>query len=504
MVSPLNAFPLAHRRFELLTLGEELLIGLTPNSHLTFIGAQLSRRGISLQRHVTVNDEADAIAQQFADSWAKADVVITTGGLGPTCDDRTREALATVLGQKLIFDPEIEKMIIDRFARLGRKVTENNLKQAYRFERCEVLSNANGTAPGLWVEQDRKILCMLPGPPNELHPLLLDQVIPRLAARGYLLEREAYVQVRTMGIGESMLETKLQPVFDRRGEALTVAFCAHQSQVDCRLSSPNDTIKLAQLEEIARECASLLGEDFLCFGHDSLAKVTAELLRSQEKMLAIAETATGGLLANSFNEIAGARKIFAGGCVCCSNESIMELLDVPECLLAQHGAVSAENAVAMATGAAERLGADFALAVTGYCGPCTGTAEHPIGTIFLALYSPHGVWSKKLCYPGPRATVKVRAVNAALDWLRRELLRSHRAVSVQERQLGPEYGWRGAGLDVEGGGIGMGRRGPMGPLGPMGPRKGVARAGVGPKRVLVGVARAGGHAGRIRRDLRNT
>lgn len=438
MVSPVSASPASHKRFELLTLGDELLLGLTANSHLTFIGAQLSRRGVALQRNVTVTDAATAIAKQFAESWSQSDVVITTGGLGPTCDDRTREAVAEVLGQKLIFDPAVEKTIAERFVRLGRKMTANNLKQAYRPEHSEVLPNANGTAPGLWVEQNGKVLCMLPGPPNELHPMLLEQVLPRLAALGFLSEREAYVQLRTVGIGESMLETKLQSIFDRAGEGLSVAFCAHQAQVDFRLSSPSGQLSMAQLEEIAQECAAHLGEDFLCFGHDSLAKVTADLLRTQEKMVAVAETATGGLLANCFTEFAGATKFFAGGCVCCSNESIMQLLDVPECLLAQHGTVSAENAVAMATGAAERLGADYALAVTGYCGPCGGPAENPVGTIYLALFSPHGVWSKKLSYPGPRTTVKVRSVNSALDWLRRELVRSHRAVPIEERQLGPQ------------------------------------------------------------------
>ncbi len=437
MVSPLPTTS-PHKRFELLTLGDELLIGLTANTHLTFIGAQLGRRGVALQRNVTVTDDADAIVHEFANSWARADVVITTGGLGPTCDDRTREAIANVLGQRLVFDPDVEKAIVERFSRLGRKITENNLKQAYRPENAVVLPNANGTAPGLWIEQKGKVLCMLPGPPNELNPMLVDQVLPKLARLGYLLEREAYVQIRTAGIGESMLETKLQPIFDRVGEGLSVAFCAHQGQVDCRLSSPTDHFKLADLEDFAATCAQALGEDFLCFGHDSLAKVTADLLRSQEKMLAVAETVTGGLLANCFTEIAGASKVFAGGVVCCSNEAIMELLDVPECLLAQHGCVSAENAVAMATGASERLGADYGLAVTGYGAPCAGTAENPVGTIYLSLYSPHGVWSKKLSYPGPRATVKVRAVNAALDWLRRELLRGHRPVSIKERQLGPQ------------------------------------------------------------------
>jgi nicotinamide-nucleotide amidase len=265
---------------------------------------------------------------------------------------------------------------------------------------------------------------MLPGPPNELQPMFIEQVIPRLVRLGLLMDREAYVQIRTAGIGESALETRLQPIFDRMGDALSVAFCAHQGQVDCRLSSPGGKLSFAELDSLAAECANLLGEDFMCFGSDTLARVCAELLRTQEKKLAVAETATGGRLANAFTDICGATKFFAGGCVCYSNESKMQLLDVPEDILIQHGAVSAENAVAMAVGVAERLGADYGVAITGYAGPCGGTNENPVGTIYVALYSPNGAWSKKLCYPGPRTTVKVRAVNAALDWLRRELLRT--------------------------------------------------------------------------------
>jgi nicotinamide-nucleotide amidase len=416
--------PVAQVRYELLTLGDELLLGLTPNGHLSFIGAELGRRGVGLRRNVTVTDDEDAIARQFRESWASSDVVITTGGLGPTCDDRTREAVAGVLGQKLVFDPAIEKTIGEIFARLGRAMTQNNLKQAWKFERGAVLPNANGTAPGLWVEQDGKVLCMLPGPPNELQPMFTEQVIPRLARLGLLLDREAYVQIRTAGVGESMLETRLQPVFERSRSGLSVAFCAHAGYVDCRLSSPDDRLGPTELYVVAAECARMLGEDFVGYGYDSLAKVCGDLLRSQEKTLAVAEAATGGLLANSFADVCGAMKFFAGGCICCANDSKMQLLDVPECLLQQHGGVSAECAVAMATGAAEKLGADYALAVTGFAGPCGGTKENPVGTMYLALHAPHGAWSRKLSYPGPRCTVKERAVNAALDWLRRELIRA--------------------------------------------------------------------------------
>lgn len=428
--APVARKPVSQVRYELLTLGDELLLGLTANSHLSFIGAELGRRGAMLQRNVTITDEAAAISRQLLESWALADVVITTGGLGPTCDDRTREAVAEALGLRLVFDPAIEKAITDRFAMLGRKPTANNLKQAYRFNEGEVLANPNGTAPGLWIEKDGRILCMLPGPPNELHPMFVDQVLPRLAGLGLLLDREAYVQLRTANVGESALETKLQPLFDAAGDSLSVAFCAHSGHVDCRLSSPDGRLDRARLEAIAAGCADLLGEDFVCYGNDSLAKICADMLRGRERRLAVAEAGTGGLLANAFTDICGVSKFFAGACICTTNEAKMQLLDIPECILQQHGAVSAEAAVAMATGAAERLGADYAVATTGFSGPCGGPNENPVGTVFVALHAPHGVWSKKLSYPGPRTTVRRRVVNAALDWLRRELIHERSRVGT--------------------------------------------------------------------------
>ncbi len=409
---------------ELITLGDELLLGLTANGHLTFIGQEIGKRGGRLLRNVTIGDDATAIAAQFAESWARAQVVITTGGLGPTCDDRTREEVAKALGQQLVFDETIEAAIRERFRHFARRMTDNNLKQAYRFRDGEVLPNANGTAPGLWYEADGKVLVMLPGPPNELQPMFTEQVVPRLTERGLLTEGEAYVQIRTAGVGESALEAKLQPIFDAHPGELEIAFCAHQGQVDCRLSAARSDVTRAQLEAVAEECAAVLGDDFMGFGHDSLAKICADLLRAQDATLAVAETATGGMLASSFTDLSGATKFFAGGSVCYSNESKMQLLDVPEEILMQHGAVSAENAIAMAAGAAEKLGAHYGLAITGFAGPCGGTNENPVGTMFIALYTQEGVWSKRIRYPGPRQAVKRRAVNFALDWLRRELLRA--------------------------------------------------------------------------------
>ena len=414
-----------HPRIELLTLGDELLLGLTANSHLTWMGAELGRRGVLLQRNVTITDEADAIAAQFRESWARADIVITTGGLGPTCDDRTREALAGCLGQKLVFDSEIEAAIRARFAKYQRVPTPNNLKQAYKFEHGEVLPNANGTAPGLWVAQEGKLLIMLPGPPNELQPMFTDQVMPRLTALGLLAEGEAYLQMRTVGVGESSLETLFECTFSRN-PGLGIAYCAHQGQVDCRISSPDGRYSPEKLRSIADECATLLGDNLMCFGHDTIARVVADLLKAQGRTLAVAESSTGGLLANSFADLCGACKFFQGGIVSTSNEAKMLLLECPECLLKQHGAVSAECAVAMATGVAEQLGADYGLAVTGFSGPATGCGENPVGSVFIGLHAPGGDWSKQLSYPGPRATVKKRVLNDAIDWLRREVMKEAR------------------------------------------------------------------------------
>ncbi len=189
---------------------------------------------------MTITDEAAAIARQLRESLRVADVVILTGGLGPTCDDRTREAVADVLGLKLVFDPAIEKTIADRFVLFGRKMTPNNLKQAYRFDQGEVLPNANGTAPGLWVEKGRQVRL----PSARARRTSCSRCSPPRCCPGWrrsalLRSDEAYVQIRTAGVGESLLETKLQPIFERVGDSLSIAFCAHAGHVDCRLSSPD-------------------------------------------------------------------------------------------------------------------------------------------------------------------------------------------------------------------------------------------------------------------------
>ena len=407
--------------FELITLGDELLLGLTPNGHLTFIGNELRRHGVTLGRNVVIPDDADTIGRQFRESWARADVILTTGGLGPTCDDRTRETIAEVLGLNLVHDPAAEQAMVDRFKRLGKPVTANNFKQAYKPEGALVLENPYGTAPGLWLEKEGKILVMLPGPPNELQPMFLSTVLPKLRESGRLGEEEAYLQLKTAGVGESALETLLQPVFDTH-PGLEVAFCAHPGQVDCRLSaSDQGGISKTQLQEITEECRDLLGANFICFGHDSVEKIVSMRLKEMGQTLAVAESCTGGLLASTFTSQTGASKFFSGAIICYSNDCKVQTLGIPECVLKQHGAVSPEVAVALAAGVAEHLGADYGLSITGFAGSCCSKGDKKGGKVYIGLYAPEGVWSKEIRLVGAMATVKERAITAALDWLRRML-----------------------------------------------------------------------------------
>jgi nicotinamide-nucleotide amidase len=286
------------------------------------------------------------------------------------------------------------------------------------LEGGESLSNPHGTAPGIFYRKGRTTLVMLPGPILELHPMYENEVVPRLCSIGCACDGEAYVQVRTFGIGAVPLEKIVRPLI-MRGMDLT--FGTHTGIVDARITSGTSGACSQKLCEVAKSIRDAVGDDFVCTGHSCLASIVVEQLRSMEKTVALAESCTGGLLADSFTDIPGASKVFAGSAVCYSNDAKINILGISECLLAQHGAVSAECAEAMAVAVAEKFGTDYALSVTGFAGPSGGTEENPVGTVFIGYASPAGVWSKKVFMHGDRAQVKLRAVNTALDWMRRQV-----------------------------------------------------------------------------------
>lgn len=405
---------------EIINLGDELLIGIRENSHLAYLGDSLTRHGLEVACNLVIRDHPQDITNYFSESWKRSDIVITTGGLGPTRDDVTRETIAELLELPLEFQESVKEAIESRFRKMGRVMTDNNLKQCYLPRGASILENALGTAPGIFLEKLGKLLIMLPGPSQELVPMWENQVVPRLAQMGILKESDAYLQIRTYGLGESALESKLAPLIDPLKD-VRMSFCFHHGLVDVRLSPNNPDAGVDSIESLGGECRDLLGEDFVCFGHDSLSKVVFDEMRGLEKTLAVAESCTGGLLSDSFTNIPGASKIFAGGVVCYNNDAKIQMLDVPESILHQHGAVSAECAVAMVTGAAERFSSDYALSITGFAGPGGGTPENPVGTIYLGFFSQVGIWSGKLVFTGGRETIKQRAVNAALDWMRRTI-----------------------------------------------------------------------------------
>lgn len=405
---------------EVINFGDELLVGIRENSHLTYLGAELARYGLPIRRSRVITDEATEMCRAFLDAWAHSDIVITTGGLGPTADDMTRENIAEALAAELVFDPDIEACIEARFKVLGRTMAAHHRKQCYRFADGKVLHNERGTAPGLAYQRDGKTLIMLPGPAHELKPMFEKQAIPMLQALGALSEEEAYLQIRTCGAGESTVEEMMQPIVQAYPN-LTVAYCVHYGIVDVRFSSRDQKLSMERIQAIGQEARELLGEDFVCFGHCSLGQVIFHELRALDRTLAVAESCTGGLLCDAFTNMPGASKVFVGGVVCYANDVKVSKVGVPESIIEQHGAVSSECAVAMASGIAERLSSDYGLSVTGFAGPDGGNEKNPVGTIHIGYHSPIGDWCKTVRYTGGRLDVKARAVHAALDWMRRNL-----------------------------------------------------------------------------------
>ncbi len=410
-------------RVDVLNIGDELLLGLRQNGHLTYLGRELARHGGAIHRNVVLQDDAAEIKEKFLESWEASDVVITTGGLGPTVDDLSREVISEALGLKLEFVESVQVELEERFARLGRTLGANNLRQCYVPEGAEVLVNKHGTAPGILLVKGGKVLVMLPGPRSELEPMFEEQVLPRLQEEGMLSSEEQYLQLRTFGVPESMLETRLR-TFLKSYQGVKVAYCAHGGGVDVRFSAEEQSaLSIGEISQIGEQCMEYLGDDFVCFGKDSTEEIVLAFLRAQSRSLAVAESCTGGLLGSTFTDVPGASDVFQGGVVAYHQDVKIEHLEVPEIIIQQHGAVSAETAVAMATGIAEKFSADYGLSTTGYAGPGGGTLEDPVGTVYFGLHSPIGAWSHRVQISGDRNVVRERAVNISIDWLRRKLVK---------------------------------------------------------------------------------
>lgn len=416
---------------ELLTVGTELLLGFTVDTNAAVAGRALAAAGIRLTRRSTVGDDASAVREAVAAALDRAGTVIVTGGLGPTQDDLTREAVAALFGRALVSDPAIVAAMDERFARLGRgPMPEANRRQADVPYGATVLPNRWGTAPGLWIEDERgRLAVLLPGVPAEMRGLLEQEVIPRLAERQRHTDAQAHGgtgviisrQLRTTGISESALADKVGDAARFLGEHLTLAWLPSPEGTDLRLTAwglPADAAAAA-LAKAAAALRPLLGAHCYGEGDADLAALILGELERRKAHLAVAESCTGGLLGGRLTAIPGSSRVFLGGVVAYDNEVKLGLLAVSADTIAAHGSVSEEVVRQMASGVARTFGADVAVAVTGIAGPDGGTADKPVGTVWIGSLWGGQVRAFHYVFPGERDLVRRRAAQAALDVLRR-------------------------------------------------------------------------------------
>jgi len=416
---------------ELINTGSELMLGRVLNTHQQWLCRQLADLGYFVTRQVAVADTADDIEQAVREALGRADFIVTTGGLGPTSDDITRDRIAALLGRKLNEDPVIVAHVESFFAKRNRPMPASTRVQAMVPDGALVLHNAHGTAPGLALHvspnpfrTDGKAswLVMLPGPPRELRPMFTNQVAPLLKDKLPLDGDFVCRTLRTVGIGESYLEERiaaaLKPLMDA---GLELGYCAHSGAVDVRFVARGCGAD-ADMAEAARIVYKLAGEHIFGEGDDELEQVLVRRLTERKQTLVLAESCTGGFIANRITNVPGASAVLLAGLVTYSNAAKQHFLGVRAETIAAHGAVSEAVACEMAEGARARTGADFALAVTGIAGPGGGTPEKPVGTVFIALASASGTKVINPVNRYDRETFKYLTSLQALELLRRELL----------------------------------------------------------------------------------
>jgi len=409
-------------RAEVIAVGSELLVPGRAETNGVYITGKLREVGIMVTSRVTVADDLELLASAFRGALSRADVVIATGGLGPTEDDLTREAAAAAVGRGLRRDPSLLDGLRARFARYNRVMAPVNEKQADVIEGAVVLPNARGTAAGQYVESDGHLLFLLPGPPVEMQPMFDGQVLPVLAgAAGGVVLRTRVLKIASMS--ESDVEQAVAPLYKTFTNPATTIL-SNPGHVELHLTAEGRSAEECEacIEELARGMRERLpGRIYSEDGRD-LAAVVGTVLRERKLSLALAESCTGGLVAARLTEQAGASEFLERGYVTYSNRSKVDLLGVDSALIERAGAVSEEVARAMAAGAQRAAGVDVALAVTGIAGPGGATPDKPVGLVYLAMAGTLGERIRRAHFPGDRERIRHQASQAALEMLRRALL----------------------------------------------------------------------------------
>jgi len=406
---------------EIIAVGSELLTPSRVDTNSLYLTGELNRLGVEVVAKCVVGDDRDRLAEAVHRALRRSGVVILSGGLGPTEDDLTREAVAQALDRKLVFHPEIADALTERFARARRKMAEINKRQAFVIEGAAILPNDRGTAPGQWVEESGAVAMLLPGPPHELKAMFERQCLPRLLRIvPPLVIRTLFLRVT--GMAESDLDQLISPVYMKYTNPATTILAANGDlQVHLRARAATGAEADLLLAEVGGPIEALLGDFLYSRNGDPLEEVVGQLLRTAHATVAVAESCTGGLLGGRFTATPGSSDYFLGGFITYSNAMKVELLGVSPEALEQHGAVSREVAEAMAVGARRRTGATYALSVTGVAGPDAGGEAAPVGTVYVGLADASGTHVTHRLFFGDRERIRIFTAQMALDLLRRRM-----------------------------------------------------------------------------------
>lgn len=411
-------------KVQIITIGDEILIGQTINTNTSFIGEILSENSIEVVKTSAVGDEKEIILKEFKDALNNFDVVITTGGLGPTHDDLTRECVVEYFKTELIENSKVLDNITKIFKRRGREVTAINKDQAMVPKDSEVIFNEHGTAPGFWIERNNKIMVVLPGVPLEMKAMMIDTVIPKLLEKiGKHDEIVLRKTLQTTGIPESFLFEKLGNLDDLL-QGGKLAFLPSQFGVKLRISvtDKNEDDAKNKMSGIEQKIRSKVGRYVFGFGEERLEEVISRLLLERGLTIAVAESCTGGMISNMLTNIHGSSGYFHSGILAYSNAAKVEMLKVDEDTISVHGAVSYEVSLQMAAGIKSISGTDLGLAVTGIMGPTGGSTDKPVGTVFISICDANVCTARKFNFGENRILNKERTSQAALDMIRRHLL----------------------------------------------------------------------------------